>query len=74
MTLQPKFTQAQPVILDEAPVVLRFAGLFPQGLAKERQKLKSDADYVRDLRQKWEPEDAARLSRITLGGIDSGPK
>uniref|UniRef100_UPI000AA9DD0F hypothetical protein n=1 Tax=Leisingera sp. F5 TaxID=1813816 RepID=UPI000AA9DD0F len=43
-------------------------------LAKERQKLKSDADYVRGLREKWEPEDDARLSGISLGGIDSGPK
>lgn len=43
-------------------------------LAKERQKLKNDADYVRGLRQEWEPEVAARLSRITLGGKNSGPK
>lgn len=43
-------------------------------LATERQKLKNDADYVRGLRQEWEPEDDARLKRISLGGIENGPK
>ncbi|WP_411351922.1 plasmid recombination protein [Leisingera aquaemixtae] len=59
-------------------MVTRIAQLVAQTvkrvLAKERQKLKSDADYVRGLRQKWEPEDDARLKRISLGGIDNGPK
>lgn len=43
-------------------------------LAKERQKLKSDLDYVRVLRQKWEPEDDARLTRISPSGAGFGPK
>lgn len=43
-------------------------------LAKERQKLKNDADYIRGLRQKWDPEDDVRLQRISRAGIDSEPK
>ncbi|WP_291731851.1 hypothetical protein [Leisingera sp. F5] len=43
-------------------------------LATERQKLKKDADYVRGLRQKWELEDEARLTRISRGEMDGGPK
>ncbi|WP_082023083.1 plasmid recombination protein [Leisingera sp. McT4-56] len=42
-------------------------------LAKERQKLKQDADYVRGLRQKWAPEDDARLSGISRGEPGNGP-
>tara|TARA_R110000868_G_scaffold77666_4_gene222266 strand:- start:16476 stop:18200 length:1725 start_codon:yes stop_codon:yes gene_type:complete len=39
-------------------------------LAKERQELKKEAEYVRGLRAQWEPEVEARLSRISRGPDD----
>lgn len=41
-------------------------------LAKERQKLQDDAEYVRGLREQWEPEAQARLAQISQG-TDAGP-
>lgn len=41
-------------------------------LAKERQKLQDDAEYVRGLREQWEPEAQARLTQISQG-TDAGP-
>ena len=78
----PKTKQARDEKLREIRpamrMVTRIAQLVARSvkrvLAKERQKLKNDADYVRGLRQEWEPEDDARLKRISLGGIDNGPK
>ncbi|MFW8595903.1 hypothetical protein [Cribrihabitans neustonicus] len=49
MTLQPKFTQAPPVKLDQAPVVLRFQGLFPRELGKfsmHDKRRGGDLDHV----------------------------
>ncbi|PRZ42908.1 plasmid recombination protein [Tritonibacter scottomollicae] len=41
-------------------------------LAKQRQKLQDDAEYVRGLREQWEPEAQARLAQISQG-TDAGP-
>nr|WP_319250606.1 plasmid recombination protein [uncultured Celeribacter sp.] len=43
-----------------------------RALAKERQKLQDDAEYVRGLREQWEPEAQARLAQISQG-TDAGP-
>ncbi|MDE4355475.1 plasmid recombination protein [Phaeobacter gallaeciensis] len=50
-------------------LVARIARLVAQTvkrvLAKERQKLQDDAEYVRGLREQWEPEAQARLAQIS---------
>ncbi|WP_156131904.1 hypothetical protein [Leisingera sp. ANG1] len=69
-----KLKEIRPAMRMVTRIAQLVARTVKRALANERQKLKQDADYVRGLRQKWEPEDAARLKRITLGGIDSGPK
>ena len=57
-------------------MVTRFAQLVARTvkrvLAKQRQKLQDDAEYVRGLREQWEPEAQARLAQISQG-TDAGP-
>ncbi|WP_204353129.1 hypothetical protein, partial [Tritonibacter mobilis] len=43
-----------------------------RALAKERQKFQDDAEYVRGLREQWEPDSQARLAQISQG-TDAGP-
>ena len=62
MTVQPKFTQAQSVILDEAPVVLRFAGLFPRDLGKFKmhdERGGGDLEHV--------DQELSRLNQVLAG-------
>ncbi|MEC8572224.1 MAG: hypothetical protein VXZ09_01165 [Pseudomonadota bacterium] len=65
-------TEIRPAMQMVTRIAQLVARTVKRVLAKERQKLKQDADYVRGLRQEWEPEDDARLSGISRGEPGNG--
>jgi hypothetical protein len=65
--LLKKISPALPMVMRLAKLVAQTVG---RVLKRERKKLKADADYVRTLREQWEPDVEARLNEIARGPDD----